>query len=117
MAKTSPTQRSLSLLRERGYTVAVVEHWNAFAHIRQDLFGFGDLIAIRTGEILLVQTTTAANMAARRAKIAAEPRSALWIAAGGTIEIHGWAKRKPRGQKVAKWEAKIESVMLLKDGG
>ena len=110
MAKTSPTQRSLSLLRERGYTVAVVEHWNAFAHIRQDLFGFGDLIAIRTGEILLVQTTTAANMAARGAKIAAEPRSSLWMLAGGIIEIHGWAKRKPRGQKVAKWDARVEGI-------
>jgi hypothetical protein len=39
---TSPTQLSLKKLREEGYTVAVVEHWNSFARIRQDLFGFID---------------------------------------------------------------------------
>ena len=43
---TSPTQLSLKKLREEGYTVAVVEHWNSFARIRQDLFGFIDLLAL-----------------------------------------------------------------------
>ena len=53
----TPTQRSLKYLREQGYTVAIVERWNAFAKIRQDLFGFIDLLAIKPGETLAVQTT------------------------------------------------------------
>jgi len=42
----SNTQRTLRYLREQGIVVAITEHWNAFAHYRQDLFGFIDLIAL-----------------------------------------------------------------------
>ena len=48
---TSPTQLSLKKLREEGYIVAVVEHWNSFARIRQDLFGFIDLLALKGKEV------------------------------------------------------------------
>lgn len=91
---TSPTQRSLKLLRDGGYTVAIVEHWNPHAKIRQDLFGFADLLAIKPGEIIAIQTTSISNIAARRAKISAEPRAATWLAAGGLIELHGWRRRQ-----------------------
>src|SRR5271167_4627948 len=46
MAKISPTQRSLKLLRERGWTCQVVERWNQWAKVRQDLFGCLDILAI-----------------------------------------------------------------------
>ena len=42
MSKITPTQRTLKHMRERGYTCQVVEHWNPFARIRQDLYGFID---------------------------------------------------------------------------
>ena len=64
----SPTQLSLKKLRQEGYTVAIVEHWNAFARIRQDLFGFIDLLALKDKEVLAVQTTSASNMSARAKK-------------------------------------------------
>ena len=64
----TPTQRSLAYLREQGYTVAIVERWNPFARIRQDLFGFVDLLAIRKGETLAVQTTST-NVSERIKKI------------------------------------------------
>jgi hypothetical protein len=51
---SSPTQRSLRHMRDLGYLVAVVEHWNPHARIRQDLFGWIDLLAIRDGETLAV---------------------------------------------------------------
>jgi len=35
----SPTQRTLKKLRDEVYLAQVVEKWNAFAKIRQDLFG------------------------------------------------------------------------------
>jgi hypothetical protein len=35
----SPTQRSLAHLRRLGYQARVVERWNPFARVRQDLFG------------------------------------------------------------------------------
>lgn len=105
---STPTQRSLARLREAGYTVAIVERWNPHAKIRQDLFGFADLLAIRTGEIVLVQTTTAVNIAARRKKIREEPRYLLWLAAGGKVLLHGWRKVKNR------WEC-VEETMNAKD--
>ncbi|WP_428851320.1 hypothetical protein [Imbroritus primus] len=49
---TSPTQRTLALLRKEGYTAEVTEHWNAFAGIRQDLFNVIDVLALGDGEIL-----------------------------------------------------------------
>ena len=62
---TSPTQLSLKKLKDEGYLVAITEHWNPFARIRQDMFGFCDIMAIRDKEILFVQTTSATNVNAR----------------------------------------------------
>jgi hypothetical protein len=55
---TSPTKRTLAKLRKEGYLCAIVEKFNRFAGIRQDLFGFIDILAIREGEIIGVQTTS-----------------------------------------------------------
>ena len=47
MPKSLPTQRTLARLRQEGaLEVAIVEHWNPHARIRQDLFGFIDILAI-----------------------------------------------------------------------
>jgi hypothetical protein len=108
----TPTQRSLRLLRREGFTVAVVERWNAFAKRRQDLFGFIDLVAINdsTG-ILGVQTTTAHNLAARIAKILAEPQAKEWLKAGGKIEVHGWRRSKP-GSRRKEWAVERQCITL-----
>jgi hypothetical protein len=69
MSGKSPTQRSLEKLRQEGYLCQVVEKWNPHARIRQDLFGIGDILAIRDTETLLVQTTSRGNVNARIRKI------------------------------------------------
>jgi hypothetical protein len=97
----SPTQRSLKRLRETGWLAYVVEHWNHFAGIRQDLFGFIDIVALNTDEAvhgcLLGVQTTAASGADRRKKIDDDERltTALrhWLRAGCRFEIHGWCER------------------------
>jgi hypothetical protein len=97
----SPTQRSLKRLREAGWLAYVVEHWNHFAGIRQDLFGFIDIVALNTDEsvagCLLGVQTTAASGADRRKKIEDDEKltTALhhWLRAGARFEIHGWAER------------------------
>jgi len=93
---TSPTARSLAWLRERHYLVDVVERWIAQAGIRKDLFGFIDLVAVKPGEILGIQTTTASNLAARLKKAVALPDLRAWLAAGGRFMLHGWALRGGR---------------------
>lgn len=88
----SPTSRSLAHLRQLGYLADVVERWIPGANIRRDLFGFGDVLAIRPGEVLLVQVTTGAHLAHRLAKIAASPLAAAVRASGIRICVHGWRK-------------------------
>lgn len=104
----TPTQRSLDLLRKEGWTAAVVERWNPHARIRQDLFGFADLIAMRPGDQpLLVQTTSGGNFAARISKILDEPLAALAVASGFQIEVHGW--RKLKADK-GRWSCRREAL-------
>ncbi len=78
--------------------MAITEKWNPFAKIRQDLFGFADLLAIKPGEILAVQTTTAGHFADHRRKIITEPRHQSWLQAGGKIQLHGWNKTQVKVQ-------------------
>lgn len=98
----TPTQRSLAYLREQGYTVAIVERWNPFARIRQDLFGFVDLLAIRKGETLAVQTTST-NVSERIKKIQNSEYLPKIRDAGWGIHIHGWRKNS-KGRYVLRIE-------------
>lgn len=96
---SSPTQRSLALLRERGYVAQVVEQTIRGAGIvvfKRDLFGIGDIIAVRDGETLLVQTTSGSNVAARIAKIAECEHVGAIRKAGWRLVVHGWRKLKGR---------------------
>jgi hypothetical protein len=90
---SSPTQRSLEFLREQGYFAAVVERWNPHARIRQDLFGFIDILAVREGETLAVQATSGDNVSKRVTKISEHENVAAVRAAGWRIHVHGWSKR------------------------
>lgn len=98
---TSPTQRSLAKLRADGYTVAIVERWNPHAKIRQDLFGFIDLLAIREGETLAVQSCSGTDVSKRVAKIADADCVGAVRKAGWRIVVHGWVKRAS-----GKWECR-----------
>ena len=110
---TSPTQHSLAQLRSEGYTCAITEHWNQFSKRRIDLFGFADILAIRPGEVVAVQTTTAAHVSARINKILELDTPLKWLQAGGRILIHGWALRGPRGKRKV-WKC-IERYVTLDD--
>lgn len=111
-----PTQRSLAHLRALGYTVYIVEHFNMYAKVRRDLFGFIDIVAIHPLEkgVLGVQTTTGSNLAARIKKAAALPEYALWLNCGNRVEFHGWAKKlkNGRGTKARVWCNNILRVDL-----
>lgn len=89
---TTPTQRSLKLLRDEGYRATVVERWNPFAHIRQDLWGFIDILAIRPGETVGVQSCHYSDVSKRAEKIANHENVGAVREAGWKIVIHGWHK-------------------------
>jgi hypothetical protein len=106
----SPTRRSLALLRLTYPLVQVVEHWNQYARIRQDLFGFVDILAVCQNTVVAVQTTTASNLAARRAKILASSAARFWLESPTRrILIHGWHKAGPRGGRKT-WQCRTVEV-------
>lgn len=73
-------------------TCEVVERWNAFARIRQDLFGIIDIVALDEQQTLGVQTTSWTNVSARVKKIADSPQLPALLRAGWVLEVHGWKK-------------------------
>ena len=93
---SSPTQRTLKRLRDAGYPlVQVVERWNPYAGVRQDLFGVVDVLAVGA-DIVGVQATSASNVSKRVAKITESPALPILRKAGIRVLVHGWRKVKGR---------------------
>ena len=98
----SPTQRTLKRMRESGdyALVKVVERWNAFARIRQDLWNF-DILGITTkGETHAIQVTTKGNVNARIKKITDSEFTPHLRDANWTLLVEGWYKPKSRWESV-----------------
>lgn len=93
----------MAALEGAGYHVTKVEHWNPYAHVMNDLWGFADLLAIRPDEVLAVQVTTGDHLANRITKITDHPNLPVVRAAGIRIEAHGWRKVG----KPAKWDCRV----------
>jgi hypothetical protein len=70
---SSPTARSLALLRRGGYCAGIVERFIVQANVRKDLFGCIDLVAVKRGE-----------------------SGVLGVQPSNRYEVWGWAKRCPR---------------------
>lgn len=108
--KTSPTQRSLQLLRSRDYPlVQVVEKWIAPIKKRQDLFGIIDILCIAAdGATIAVQTTTGGEVSPHLQKMLGSLSLPIVLEAGWKVELHGWRKVcKERGSKIKVWKPRI----------
>ena len=93
------------MMREGGYVCGVTEHWNPHAHIRQDLFGFGDILCLGIDEVIMIQTTSYSNVSARVKKITEHENLAAVRKAGVRILVHGWFKNKS-----GRWEVKVVDI-------
>lgn len=98
----SPTQRTLAKLRDEGWLPWITEHWNAYARIRQDLYGFVDVLAVKDANTLAVQCTSASNMASRVAKISEHASLGPLRKAGWAIQVWGWRK-----DAAGKWVVRV----------
>lgn len=92
----SPIQRSLKIMRARGYLAESVERFIPGANIRRDLFGFGDILAIRDNEIATVQSTDGSHLAARVRKIAVHANFPQVCRARIRVLVHGWRRDASR---------------------
>jgi hypothetical protein len=99
----SPTKRTLKYLRKQGcQLVAVTEHWNPWANVRQDLFGIIDVLAIRDEDVIAVQTTSTGIQARINKMVEAEYKNPetktaclvlpALFKAGIKVYVHGWRK-------------------------
>lgn len=89
---SGPAERSLKLLRDEGYMAAVVEKWNPHARIRQDLFQIIDVVAVKPGETVGVQSTSYSNVSSRVRKIEEAEATPRLRDAGWRLIVHGWHK-------------------------
>lgn len=114
----SPTQRTLAELRKMGLKVAVVEHWNAYAKIRQDLFGIVDILALDNTRGFVGIQCTGKDFAGHLAKLTVEHAQDCldWLKTpGGHLEIWSWRKVKvKRGGKATVWTPRIK-ILTLED--
>jgi hypothetical protein len=95
---SSPTTRSLALLRSEGFAAEKVEYRRAFqGGLRGgklvDLFGFIDLVAVGRGMTIGCQTTSYANLASRVVKIRQSEHLAALDEAGWSVIAHGWRRK------------------------
>jgi hypothetical protein len=114
----SPTQLALKEALSLGFTAQVVERWNQFAGVRQDLFGCIDIVICRAGVgIIGVQACARGSHAIRRKKCAAEPRARAWIESGGRIEVWSFGKMGARGKRKTwqLWREEITPDMLTSE--
>jgi len=104
MSKKSPMSLSLDYMNKRGYCCHIVEKWIPRANVRKDAFGFGDILCYRVGNrdggIVLVQTTSWSNFAARKQKILDSPHFDGWRKAGGRVFLQAWGDKGLREEEL-----------------
>jgi hypothetical protein len=95
----------------------VVEHYSVFGRVRQDLFGFADILGYKGEEILAVQTTSGANVAARIDKLLKMPVVEEWCKSWTRrLEVWGWRKVGKRGKR-KKWECRVVAIEFTLEEG
>jgi len=111
---TGPVERSLRWYRKQGWYAYSVSRYVTQAKRTIDFAGFADIIAYSPvlAQIVACQATTTGNQAARVSKILALESAAAWWKAGGDIQVHGWAKKGPRGKRKL-WTLTITPVLGL----
>lgn len=114
----TPTQRTLKLLRDRGWTADVVERWIPGAFIRKDYLGIIDIIALTGREIIGVQSC-GESFSEHAKKIADHAEGAnRWLESGGRLLLVGWRPKKvKRGGVAMKYEFREKEFFLFDFGG
>jgi len=109
----SPTARTLKKLAEDGWMAGLVERWIPRTRITKDLFGIGDILAVKGCDELLIQATSdegGGHGHNRIAKIKAEPRAHEYLYPGSGRRIEVWAWRYLKRKDA--WEPKITEITL-----
>lgn len=116
----SSVQRTLRECRGQGRFVEKVEQWISFGRkddenkggTRRDAFGFIDILAIDTKQIVAIQACTQSSKK-HLDKIVESEYAKAWVEAGGAVELWCWRKVKlVRGGKAVRWTPKITYITI-----
>ncbi len=114
---TTPTQRTLKAMRDKGRVCGIVERFNIHIGphgIRQDLFHFIDIIAmdVKAKELVAIQSCGQA-FAEHHKKILETAEAPMWLHCYGKIELWGWRKlKKKRGGKAMVWVPQVRDFTM-----
>lgn len=115
----NPTELTLRQCKRNGWRAQKVEHYNAHTKRLNDLFGFGDVLALDDGKgALLIQCTTDHHARSRVQKIFTKCRDACvdWLDHGNRAEVWGWYKAPRPGSERHVWQFKRYPIGV-KDSG
>jgi len=114
-----PTERTLKLLRDDGWTCDMIERWirnpkHPAGGFRKDYLGFGDILAFRGPEVAIVQSCGSAY-AQHLKTILSIPQAADW-ARWHKLYLIAWRKVKyKRGGKLKIWKPRIAHFHVIDD--
>lgn len=116
---TSPTQRTIRALKDQGRMCGIVERFNQHAGpfgIRQDLFGFIDIISLDPERGVVAIQACGSDYAAHYRKITEERADNVieWLKTpGAKLELWAWRKVKlKRGSKAVRWKPRVYEFTL-----
>lgn len=123
---TTPTQRTLAALEKNGFRAAVTERWNPYVPrpdggqgIRQDLWGWMDVLAVhpRLKTTLGIQVTANSGATRRLDKLLADSNRTIahWLQAGNRCLLWTWGQyvqgKKGGGTcKIKRWRPTIKEL-------
>lgn len=117
MSGLSPTQRTLKAMREQGRICGIVEKFNHHAGpygIRQDLFGFIDIIALDPEQGVVAVQSCGQDFSGHVKKLLEERNEAVyeWLR-HAPCELWGWRRVKlKRGSAALRWKPRVADVVL-----
>ena len=118
MAGLSPTQRTLKSMREQGRLCGIVERFNAYVGkfgIRQDLFGFIDIIALDPQHGIVAIQSCGQDYSGHVKKLTEERNEAVfeWLK-HAPCELWAWRKVKlKRGGKAVRWSPRVADIRVV----
>lgn len=113
----TPTQRTMKELRNQGCIPGIVERFNSHVGpygIRQDLFGFIDIIVIDPERGIVAVQSCGSDYAGHVRKLTEERNEAVyeWLR-HAPLELWAWRKVKlKRGGKAMRWKPRVADVEL-----
>lgn len=102
MAKHSPAELSLAMLRRWGWQAAMVERFIAAIKIRQDLFGIIDILGMSAERGIIGVQCCSLDAYQKHIEKYRDPdlvyNIKTWLQANGRYEIWAWGRRKDDGE-------------------